>query len=183
MLLYLLYPLEADAGWADDEGGPWLDLLPLHPAVRAHVLAPEHTANVSFINKNNHIHTSTTTADLLMVLSMANDQIHSTQPKRQPDTKVRCINSKRFQIEICKSCQSITEPRNLKLFLNSFHCPNKRWNKNYLKKSETTVTAVIFHYLKIFYNLSTYPPAVLSDNDIHNLQICNIMPDENFYRS
>jgi hypothetical protein len=40
VLLDLLDPLKADAGGADDEGGPGLDLLALDPAVGTHVLTP-----------------------------------------------------------------------------------------------------------------------------------------------
>ena len=40
VFLDLLYPLEADAGWTDNQCGSGLDLLPLDPAVRAAVLAP-----------------------------------------------------------------------------------------------------------------------------------------------
>ena len=40
VLVYLLNPLEADAGGADDERGPGLNLLALNPTVRTHVLSP-----------------------------------------------------------------------------------------------------------------------------------------------
>ena len=48
VFLNLLDPLEADAGGTHDQRGAGLDLVPLHPAVRAEVGAPAAKCQIFF---------------------------------------------------------------------------------------------------------------------------------------